>query len=121
MSSQTPTSSKSTKRASSSSEAFQQLEKTSTPGPLDQTAAALERALAEEVDGRRGERFFWIFACSLLSYAIIVKMMDNIAATIGVFLLLVVFLVGVAAWCGVDHVRVLLERVFNKYMAGEGK
>src|SRR5712671_6235387 len=66
--------------------------------------------LQREIDARKTERFFWIFACSMLSYAIIVKMLDSAIAATAIFVLMIVFLLGMAVWLGVDHVVILLER-----------
>ena len=86
---------------------------------MDETAAQLERQLQHEQDARKTERFFWIFALSGLVYAVLVHMANSAVAAAGLFLLLVIFLFGIAAWCGVDHVRVLLERLFNKYLGNK--
>lgn len=116
MSSPTPTSLPSIVSGSQSSDALSKLEQTAQPTAVDLTAAALERQLQREIDSRSTERFFWIFATSVLVYGIIVRMMDNGPAAVGLFLLLIVFLIGAAAWCGVDNVRILLERIASKYL-----
>ncbi|TAK48526.1 MAG: hypothetical protein EPO23_07830 [Xanthobacteraceae bacterium] len=96
---------------------FARLEKSNPIEPIDVTAAALASQLQREQDHRKTERFFWVFACSMMGYAILVKMMDSNAATAVLSILLVVFLLGAAAWLGVDHVVILLERIFSKWVS----
>jgi hypothetical protein len=115
LSSQTETSSTNTAHGSPSS-GFEKLEQTAPVEPVDITAATLADNLQKEIDARKTERFFWIFACSMLAYVIAVKMMESATATAALFVLLVVFLLGAAAWLGVDHVVILLDRVLAQWL-----
>jgi hypothetical protein len=95
------------------------IERSAVPTKLDETAASLERLLQAERDNRNQERFFWIFGLSILSDVVIFKALDHWAYSIPIFLLQVIFLIGLAAWMGVDTVSVFLERLFYAYFPGK--
>jgi Mn2+/Fe2+ NRAMP family transporter len=97
-------------------DAFRRLERSTPTEQIDLTAAALAEQLQREIDNRKTERFFWIFACSMLLYVFAVKLLDSSFAPLALFLLLIIFLIGIAAWQGVDTVVILLHRLFNRWM-----
>ena len=91
------------------------LGKTTGVTKIDDAAATLEFRLQREADLRREERFGWIFAISLLADALV---FPNLGwSVVPVFLLQVVFLIFMARWLGIDAVVILLERIFDKYIA----
>lgn len=88
---------------------------------VDESAAALERALQRQIDGRREERFFWIFTLVIFGDVNAFSVIQNWAGGIAIFLLELVFLLGLAKFLGVEHIIVPLERVLNKYIPSESK
>ena len=79
-----------------------------------EVAAAYEGKLQAENDSRQGERFFWIFALVLCIDVLVFPGLSW--GALPVFLLEVVFLIGLAHHLGVDSVVVLLNRIFNRYI-----
>ena len=93
---------------------FLQIERTSVPTKLDDTAAELERQLQYEKDHRKEERFLWLFAVVLLMDIITFPLITW--SSIFIALLELIFLMVAAKWLGVDWAVVLIERVFDKYI-----
>lgn len=88
---------------------------------LAQAAATLESRLQSQIDSSKKERFFWIFALSLLADPLIYKLFDG-SIWFGVALLLqVVFLIGMADHLGVEKVAIPLQLVFDRLLAHLGK
>ncbi|MDA8232281.1 MAG: hypothetical protein M0006_13160 [Magnetospirillum sp.] len=82
---------------------------------LDDTAAILERQLQAEKESRKEERFFWIFAIALVMDVVLFNGIEKWQAILAIFLLEIVFLIGLAGWLGVDHVAVWLARLFHNF------
>ncbi|MGQ0580382.1 MAG: hypothetical protein ACT4O6_00485 [Reyranella sp.] len=80
----------------------------------DETAAILERQIQQERGDRRTERFYWIFGTMLLLDMAVLPHVGFIA--IPLFLLQLIFLIGIAGTLGIDPVVVLLQRLFDKYL-----
>lgn len=89
------------------------------PTKLDDTAAILERRVQQEVENRRTERFYWIFAVTMLIEACILPHISWFG--VPVFLMALVFLIAMAKSSGIDSVVVLLQRLFDKYIAAPPK
>lgn len=81
------------------------------PTKTDLSAAFLERALREESDQRKTERFFWIAICMIL--------FDTIAAALNAWSLTILFplevglLIGLANWLEVDFVKKPLQQLLD--------
>src|SRR4051794_25223522 len=80
---------------------FSRLERTGVPSKSDETAASLERLLQAERDHRNEERFFWIFALTIITDVLFFKFLDSALVSVPLFLLEIVFLIGLAGWLGV--------------------
>jgi hypothetical protein len=89
------------------------------PGPTatDNVAAKLETDLQGERDSRREERFYWIFALVMVGNVPIFNGFESAWALLPTFLLELVILIGLADWLGVDRVKVLLERIYAKWLS----
>lgn len=87
------------------------------PSATDNVAAQLESDLQQERDSRREERFYWIFALVVVANVPIFGSMPSIAALVATFLLELVLLIGLADWLGVDRVKVLLEKIYAKWLS----
>lgn len=88
------------------------IEKSSPPTKLDQSAGILEERLQREIDDRRGERFHWIIACTILLDLATFPHLTWIGI-ICIFLLEVLALIGMARRQGVDWAVVLLETLYH--------
>jgi hypothetical protein len=111
----TKTSSQSTTLEPRAKTDFDKLEET-IPTRIDEQTAALEQQLQHQIDARREERFFWIFALILVSNVIFFKFLDSWLPTLAIVLLELPLLIGLARWLGVDWVVVWLEGIFQKYI-----
>ena len=88
---------------------------TSRPDKPDATSSAaslLESQIANEEAERRKERFFWIFAITTMINAGVVLVNDSLAVIL-IFLMSIVFLMGMANWLEVPLVVRNLERLLN--------
>jgi hypothetical protein len=88
---------------------------TAVTSRLDDAAAALEKQIQNERDDRNTERFYWIFGTSLLIDMMALPHL-HVAAVIPIFLLQLVFLIGMASRLGIDVVVVLLRRLLDKHL-----
>lgn len=86
------------------------------PSKQDEVAANLERDLQEERDSRKEERFYWIFSVVIFANILIFNSLTSAWALLPILLLELVFLIGLADWLGVDRVKVLLEKIYAKYL-----
>lgn len=86
------------------------------PSRTDDVAAKLESDLQQERDSRKEERFYWILALVVTFDAFLFGSLENQWAMLPIFLLEVVGLIGLADWLGVDRVKVLLERLYAKWL-----
>jgi len=80
----------------------------------------LEEQIQREREERRTERFFWIFALTIAFDAILFSHIGW-AGSLAIFLLELIFLIGMAKWMGIDIVVVLLQRLLDKYLADKSK
>lgn len=90
-------------------------------GPSSVTSAVLEGQLQEERAGRKTERFFFIFALTLLADAILIKFLADVVATLFIILLSTVLILGLAHWLEVPQVIRPLERLFDRFMKEQKK
>lgn len=86
------------------------------PTPTDDVAAKLESDLQRERDSRREERFYWIMALVIVGNVPIFNTFSSAWALLPTLLLEIVILIGLADWLGVDRVKVLLERLYAKWL-----
>lgn len=86
------------------------------PSKQDQVAANLESDLQQERDSHKEERFFWIFTVVILGNVLVFNSFSSAWALLPTLLLELVFLIGLADWLGVDRVKVLLEKLYAKYL-----
>ena len=86
------------------------------PSRTDDVAAKLEGDLQQERDSRREERFYWILALVIMFDAYLFGTIGSQWAMLPIFLLEIVGLIGLADWLGVDRVKVLLERLYAKWL-----
>jgi hypothetical protein len=87
-----------------------------TPTPVDESAAALERALQREVDSRREERFYWILGLVIVGDVAAFNVVQSWTGSVAIFLLEIILLLGLSKFLGVEHIIVPLERLLNKYL-----
>lgn len=84
--------------------------------PTDNVAAKLESDLQRERDSKREERFYWILSLVIVLNVTFFDALSNKWAIIPIFLLEVVGLIGLADWLGVDRVKVLLEKIYSRWL-----
>ena len=87
------------------------------PSATDNVAAQLESDLQQERDSRREERFYWIFCLVVVANVPLFGSMPSAWAYVPTFLLELVLLIGLADWLGVDRVKVLLEKIYAKWLS----
>ena len=85
------------------------------PTATERSAAQLESDLQSERDSRKEERFFWIFLAIMVGNVPLFNSFESDWALLPAFLLELIFLIGLADWLGVDMVKMLLERLYNKF------
>lgn len=85
-------------------------------GPSSVTAAVLESQLQEERANRKTERFFFIFAVTLLADAILIKFLEDWLATLFIIVFSIILILGLAHWLEVPQVIRPLERLLDKVM-----
>ena len=78
-------------------------------------SSLLKQRLAHEIEGRRTERFYWVFALIIVLDVIVFPQLGWVLFWI--FLLQVIFLIGLARWLHIDPVVVLLQRLFDRHLA----
>lgn len=86
------------------------------PSATDNVAARLESDLQQERDARREERFFWIMVLVIVGDIPLFNAMTSTWAMLPVFLLELILLIGLADWLGVDRVKVLLEKLYARWL-----
>ncbi len=86
------------------------------PSQTDNVAAQLESDLQQERDSRREERFYWIFVLVIIANVPLLGSMLSAWAYLQTLLLELVLLIGLADWLGVDRVKVLLEKLYAKWL-----
>ncbi|MEE9544695.1 MAG: hypothetical protein V3V55_03740 [Rhodospirillales bacterium] len=100
--------------SSNKKNSFAELFSSVSPETRDLEIGALQEAIESEKDDRREERFYWI-----LTTVILIDLMAfphlHWAGVIGVFLLEIVLLVGLARRLGVKGVVILLEKLFSRF------
>lgn len=89
--------------------------------PKDTQIAKIEGDLEREKDARKEERFYWIFGGILLVDYFVFPNASSITGIICLTLLQLVLLITLAAWCGLDHVSVLLHDVLTRVMKALAK
>jgi hypothetical protein len=87
------------------------------PTPTDNVAAKLESDLQEERDSRKEERFYWILALVIIGNVPLLNAFSSDWALLPTFLLELVLLIALADWLGVDRVKVLLEKLYAKWLS----
>jgi hypothetical protein len=88
---------------------------------LAEAAAVLESRLQNQIDSSKKERFFWIFAVTILSDPLVYKLFDGSVWFIIPIILQVVFLIGMADHLGVERVAVPLQLLFDRLLSRLGK
>ena len=84
--------------------------------PTDDVAAKLESDLQHERDSKREERFYWILALVVVLNVTFFNALTSKWAIIPIFVLELVGLIGLADWLGVDRVKVLLEKLYARWL-----
>lgn len=87
-----------------------------SPTPLDNVAAKLESELQSERDNKKEERFYWILAVVICIDFSLFDSLTNKWVTAPIFLLQLVLLIGLANYLGVDAVKILLEKLYAKWL-----
>jgi len=94
-------------------------------GPSSTTSAVLESQLSEEKAERRVERFFFIFAVSILLDVIFFKFLDSGWAFTVITVLVLIMLVGVANWMEVPwvvrHLELCLSWLSGRFGSTRGE
>lgn len=86
------------------------------PSATERGAAKLEADLQTERDSRNEERFYWIFALVIIANVPILNSFESEWAFLPTFLLEIILLIGLADRLGVDRVKVLLEKLYSKWI-----
>jgi|SRR5882724_4284525 len=84
------------------------------PLPVDESAAALELRLQQEIDGRQQDKFYSIAIGTVLLDMAVFEHIPWIGI-VCIFLLELVILLGLAKRFGNEHVTILLDYLFHKF------
>lgn len=90
-------------------------------GPSAASIARLESKLEDEKAQHRIERFFWVFAVSILTDCILFKFLGSGAASLMLALATLTFLTAFARWSEVPWVVYYLDRIFDRLVGVERK
>jgi hypothetical protein len=84
-------------------------------GPKDEALYALERALEEERDARRSERFYWFCGVLLVADFLTFPMASNFWAPIAISILEFFIIIAFGRTCGIDCIYTLTEKLISRW------